>query len=125
MFLDCWAEPGFHRFWRVWNPVYGYVLFRLYLYLGGPRRRVSLSLLVFALCGFVAHDLPVSLIVGRPLLVCTTAFFAWGILASAARFLDRPLAFASWPCGLHVVVNLVLVGGGLVAGAVVQAWLTT
>ncbi len=124
MFLDCWAQPGFHLFWRVWNPLYGYLLFRLYQYLGGTKRRFSLTLLVFALCGFVAHDLPVSLFVGRPLVVCTTAFFAWGVLVSAARLLDRPLAFASWPRVLHVVVNLALVGGGLLAGVVVQTWLT-
>ena len=123
MFLDCWAEPGFHRFWRVWNPLYGYVLFRLYRKLGGARRRFPLTLLVFTLCGLLSHDLPASLLAGRPLVTCTASFFLWGVLVALARLLDRPLAFATWPGALHVALNLALVVGGLLSGVAVQAWL--
>jgi hypothetical protein len=26
MFLSAWAEPGLRRFWRIWNPLYGYFI---------------------------------------------------------------------------------------------------
>ena len=120
MFLECWAQPGFHSFWRVWNPAYGYLLFRLYRSLGGSRSQVPLTLLVFGLCGYLAHDFPVSLFLGRPLLVCTVAFVVWGTLVSLARHLERPLAFARWPPPLHVLLNIALVGCGLLAGVVFQ-----
>jgi len=30
-FLECWAEPGFHRFRRIWNPSLGFLVFELCL----------------------------------------------------------------------------------------------
>lgn len=41
LFVESWREPGFHRFWQVWNPMYGWVLYRLYLALGGAGSRRS------------------------------------------------------------------------------------
>jgi hypothetical protein len=52
-FLECWAEPGFHRFWQVWNPGISYFVYRLFLRLGGRRRWVVPTLLSFVLCGVI------------------------------------------------------------------------
>ena len=37
-FIECWAQPGFHRFWQVWNPGISYFVYRLFIRLGGRRR---------------------------------------------------------------------------------------
>ena len=80
MFLECWLESGFHRFWRVWNPLYGFFLYRLYLRLrrlGGNYNRFVAAVGVFEACGFGLHDFPVSLVLGRSTFVCTPSFSVW------------------------------------------------
>ena len=47
MLVDCWSQPSFRAFWRVWNPVYWYGLFRRYLALVGQQRRRMAPPLVF------------------------------------------------------------------------------
>ena len=119
MFIDCWTEPGFHRFWRLWNPLYGYFLFRLYRGLGGSRRPVLATMVVFVFCGFVLHDLPVSLIRGRGSVACTVAFVFYGLATLVSRRLIRGAAIR-WPAWSCVVVNLGLVATGLIIGALAQ-----
>ena len=103
--IDSWGEPGFHRFWRVWNPGIGHLLFRLYLALGGKRIRLFATLLVFALCGF-AHDVLVMLMFRRPFAVFTAAFVFAGILAVANRSLESILQQERWPRLLNAFANV-------------------
>jgi len=118
MFLDSWAEPGFHRFWRVWNPAYGYLLFRLYRRMGGSRRGPLPALVVFSACGFVAHDLPVGILFGRPIIVCTIAFLVWGLFASISRTFESRLT--GWPPFLRALCNLSLLFIGMACGVLAQ-----
>ena len=120
LFLDSWAQPGFHKFWQVWNPVYGFFLFRLYCALGGAQRRVVSTLAVFLFCGAFLHDLPLTLITGHPSVVCTTAFSFWAVVALFARCSSSLLHLAAWPRSIHVGLNIVLIIGGLLLGARVQ-----
>lgn len=120
MFLECWAEPGFHRFWRVWNPVYGYVLFGLYRALGGNKHRVPATLLTFACCGFFLHDLPVAFVVGRPLVSTTSAFLAFGAFALMNQRLVPRIKQKAWRRRANVLLNVTLVVCGLLLGVAVD-----
>ena len=120
MFLSAWAEPGFHRFWRIWNPLYGYFLFRFYRVLGGERRRVPATVTVFVACGFVLHDLPILWITGHPQVATTTAFFFFAVVALLSKAVDKTTKAARWPRPAHVLLNSGLVLGGLLLGAYVQ-----
>jgi hypothetical protein len=107
-FLTCWAEPGFHRFWRVWNPGIGYFVLRLYLALGGKRNRVMATLGAFEVCG-IAHVLAVYPLLRRWSLVLPVAFLCFGILTLVSRGLEHVLSQDRWPTVANVVVNVGLV----------------
>ena len=55
--LVSFAQPGFNLFWRIWNPILGYLLYQMYCKLGGRKRPLSSLLLTFAFSGFIFHDL--------------------------------------------------------------------
>ena len=103
--VDSWAEPGFHRFWRVWNPGVGHLLYRLYLLLGGNRMRLLGTMLVFTLCGLV-HDVLVMLIFRRPFAAFTATFALAGVLTAIGRSLEPLLHQERWPRLLNVLVNV-------------------
>jgi hypothetical protein len=122
MFLSCWAEPGFHRFWRVWNPLYGYFLFKLYRVLGGNKRKVLATLSTFIFCGFFLHDLPVSLIADRLLMNTTSAFMFFGVFAILNHQLEKRLKQRYWPRMFNVALNIGLIGMGFVLSALLQRY---
>lgn len=117
MFVESLGQPGFHRFWRVWNPLYGFALYRLYVALGGNRRRVRATLAVFVLCGALLHDLPVSLLLGRVSLATTCAFSLFAVLALASRAAQPRLRQRRWPPLANAAVNVAALAGGLGGGA--------
>ena len=123
MFVAVWAEPGFHRFWRVWNPLYGYFLFRLYRLLGGNRRRVVSTVVVFLFSGFVLHDLPFILITGRVQVTVTAAFLFYAVSSLFSQVAERQWSLRSWPRTVHTLCNVGLVIAGLGFGAYVQSHL--
>jgi hypothetical protein len=110
MFVEVWAAPSFREFWRVWNPVYGFVLFRLYVALGASR---GAAMAVFVLCGWGLHDLPMSLAIGRTSVVSTVAFAWYGLLVLTERPAPRSDA-------VNVVLNVARVLSGLALGAGVE-----
>lgn len=114
-FIECWAEPGFHRFWQVWNPGIAYFVWRLYLRLGGRRRWVFPTLAAFILCG-VAHHLVALLLLGRWSYTIITAFTAFGLFTVISRLLARRLRQRRWPLFLNVLVNAGLVVGSMDLG---------
>lgn len=116
MFVTAWGEPGFHRFWRLWNPLYGYGLFRLYLVLGGNRRPLLASLVVFLACGFFLHDLVVAASTRRVSFTSTAAFGAFWLLATINRALAPRLGQERWSRAANAFVNAACVLGGVVAG---------
>ena len=112
MFLGCWWEPGFHNFWRAWNPVAGFFLYRLYHLLGGCQNRTLAVVASFLFSGFVFHDFPLMLLLQRPIIVCTSAwlFFALATLVSAR------LVPLGWAPATYVSLNAGLVTAGLLFG---------
>jgi hypothetical protein len=117
--VDSWGEPGFHRFWRVWNPGVGHLLFRLYLVFGGNRIRSIATLLVFALCGII-HDVLVMLIFRRPFAAFTAAFVLCGMLAVLNRSLEPALRQERWPRGLNALINVSCLALSVVAAVQLQ-----
>jgi hypothetical protein len=120
--FDSWGEPGFHRFWRVWNPGIGHLLYRLYLLLGGNRARPVNTLLVFFLCG-ILHDGLVMLIFRRPFVAFTAIFLLSGGLAVGNRSLEPFLHQERWPRWLNGLANLSCLAASIYAGVQLQMFL--
>jgi len=123
IFLESWFEPGLHRFWRAWNPVYGYVLWRFYLVLGGRRRPVLATLLAFAACGFFAHDLVTIVVTGDPTLAITITFLVYGAMTLASRKWESTIRLERLPGALNAFLNVSLLALGLAAGPLIWACL--
>jgi hypothetical protein len=117
--VDSWSEPGFHQFWRVWNPGIGHLLYRLYLLLGGNRFRLIATILVFTLCG-LAHDLGVMLIFRRPFAAFTVAFFLCAIFAVVNRSLECVLHQERWPKLVNALLNVSCLSASIIAAVQLQ-----
>ena len=115
-FLECWARPGFHLFWQLWNPALGFLTFLLYRKLGrGPASKV----VVFLFSG-IAHNALVFPFLGWSLVVPVT-FACFGLLVALWPAVSRVLLQARWPAALNVVLNAALVAGSFDVGYRVHA----
>jgi len=114
-FLECWAEPGFHRFWQVWNPGIAYFVYRLFLLLGGRRHWAGPTILAFVLCG-LGHTLIVAPFFGRWAFSVITAFSCFGVLTVVSRLASPLLRQDRWPAAVNVLVNVSLVAGSFDVG---------
>jgi len=106
-FLECWAQPGFHWFWRVWNPGLGFLVFRLYHALGGKRGDPVTKVLAFLASG-IAHNLLVLPFLGWSFTL-PVAFAAFGVLVAAGPRSSRILRQHRWPRPLNIPLNVALV----------------
>lgn len=123
-FLECWAEPGFHRFWQVWNPGISYFVYRLYLRLGGRRRWAVPTIGAFVLNGII-HTLIAAPLSGRWWVrTLVVAFGCFGILTVLSRYLAPFLQQERWPWPLNAVVNAGLVAISMDLGFRVDRLLT-
>lgn len=104
-FLACWAVPGFHGFWQVWNPGIGYLTFRLYLVLGGRKHREGATVATFVLSG-LAHTVLVCPFFGRWSWTLIVAFLLFGILTALSRRLQPILQQERWPAIANLAVNV-------------------
>ena len=114
-FIECWAEPGFHRFWQVWNPGIAYFVYRAFLGLGGRRNYVVPVLGAFFLCG-VAHTLLVAPFLGRWSFSVIIAFSGFGVATVLSRVLEPVLRQERWPAACNVLLNAGLVAAGFDVG---------
>ncbi len=108
--LCSWAQPGFHRFWRVWNPPIGYPLFLLYRALGGNRNRAVATFTVFAVIGAL-HDLVAVALTRRWALALTLAYLVFAGLSLLSLRLAPFLRQERWPAMVNVLINGLLVVG--------------
>lgn len=114
-FLECWAEPGFHRFWQVWNPGISYFVYRMFLRLGGRRRWVIPTMLAFLANGLI-HNLVGVLLVRHWSWMMVVTFACFGVLTVLSRYLAPLLRQKRWPALLNVPVNVGLVVGSFNVG---------
>lgn len=108
-FFVSFAQPAFGGFWRVWNPIFGYYLAKLYRRLGGNRNRLIACVATFAACGF-GHDL--FNIITRSWdkfnLKVTFTFIMFGVLVAATSPLRIQRFMRNLPWYANVVVNVAL-----------------
>lgn len=104
-FLECWLQPGLHRFWQVWNPGIGYFAYKMYISFGGKTRPNVATLAVFLVNGLV-HNLVVSLILWRWEFPLPFTFALFGILTVAYKWLDRHIDMNKWPPVIHLALNV-------------------
>lgn len=114
-FLECWAEPGFHRFWQVWNPGIAYFVYKLYLRLGGRRHWALPTVASFIVCG-VAHTVLVAPFLGRWSYSVIIAFACFGALTVLSRRLAPFLRQERWPAAVNVILNATMVAGSFDLG---------
>jgi len=120
-FLECWFEPGFHLFWRLWNPALGFLTFRLYRLLGGNRGGRITKVAAFFISGLL-HGLAVLPFLGWSLTIPVT-FTCFGLLVVAGQSLSPLLRQNRWPKILNGPVNAGLVLASFDIGFRVDAWL--
>ena len=109
------AQPGFHRFWRVWNPLLGYLLFLFYVALGGKKRPFIATFVVFSCCGFVFHDLLT--LKDAIELDMTISFMIWAVLCDLSRRYQLHKIQEKWPWIANAMVNALLLYCGKEAGS--------
>jgi hypothetical protein len=109
--VDSLTQPGFHRFWRVFNPPVGYFTYSLYVFFGGNRNMIFATLSTFLVCGF-AHDLFVMIITKKPYLSFSIAYIIFGLLVILSRSHQYLLRQDRWPVTANILVN-----SGLIAGS--------
>jgi hypothetical protein len=107
-FLACWWQPGFHRFWQMWNPGIGYFAYKVYLSCGGRNRRNIATMAAFLVNG-LAHNLVFSLFLWRWDFPLPFTFASFGILTIIFRLLDEHIDMTRWPSVFHLAVNVGLV----------------
>lgn len=107
-FFECWLQPGFHHFWKLWNPGIGYFAYKIYLSLGGKDRQSTATIGVFLLNGLI-HNLAVSLLVWRWDLPLPFTFTLCGLLTVASRRLEESMKMSKWPRVCHLALNIGLV----------------
>jgi len=107
-FLEPWLQPGFHRFWQIWNPGIGYFAYRVYLMFGGKQKQITATFAAFLVNGLV-HNLILSLILWRWDFPLPFTFTLFGILSLLSKWLDRNVNMEHWPRVCHLAINVSLV----------------
>lgn len=107
-FLECWFEPGFHRFWRVWNPGIAYFTYRLYRGFGGRERQELATIATFLLNGII-HNFIASLLLQRWAFPLPFTFLSFGVFTVIFRWLDTYFHLSRLPRICHMLINVGLV----------------
>jgi hypothetical protein len=123
MLIRSFGARSFDRFWRYWNPVYGYAL---YYWCYRPLRRYlprsASVLLTFAASGFFLHDLPtgwwirlIRYFQGGHFPVPFVAL--WFSLMGVLTLLNRAMGldYGGWPFAARAAVNGACVVGTMLA----------
>lgn len=107
-FIECWAQPGFHKFWQIWNPGIAYFVYKLYLRLGGNKNRIIATMLAFFINGLV-HSIVFYAISGQWSFVIPSLFLLFGVLTIVSKLLENFLQQNRWPWIVNSVINIGLV----------------
>jgi hypothetical protein len=107
-FVECWWQPGFHRFWQAWNPGISYFTYKFYLFLGGNKRQNLATIIVFLVNGLI-HNLVVIPFLKRWDFPLPFTFLCFGLLTVCFRWLDRHTNLEKLPDICHLCINVGLV----------------
>jgi hypothetical protein len=122
------SQGSFCGFWRMWNPFSGYLIFLLYTFLGGNRKRPYAIPVVFVASGVVFHDLVIFLVTGTLSIVFTITFSLYSVIygvehrISSVRkaFKKRALVSIEMPLGWRVALNMTLLVIPLTIGLLIN-----
>lgn len=128
MIKKSFSEKSFCRFWRMWNPLTGYLFFLVYSFLSGNRKRSFLIFIVFIFSGLAMHDFIIFLLTGSVSIVFTVTFTLYSFIFSIEeRITDRKKNLfvrrrPTRPSPIHyfVLLNMALLSLPLVAGFIVN-----
>lgn len=113
------TAPSFGAFWRIWNPLFAYYLYRwCYAPFARSLPRSSAVILTFAVSGAI-HDVFASLAVRGPYLLFTPVFAVFGgfvVIEERAGWSLR-----RWPRPLRVVFHGAVIAGCIAAGLALRA----
>jgi D-alanyl-lipoteichoic acid acyltransferase DltB (MBOAT superfamily) len=107
-FIECWAEPGFHRFWQIWNPGISFFVHCLFIKIGGRKHWVLPTFFSFLMCG-IMHTLIVFPFFNEWSFSVIIASICFGLLTILSRKLSNILKQNKWPIFINIIVNLSLV----------------
>jgi D-alanyl-lipoteichoic acid acyltransferase DltB (MBOAT superfamily) len=110
-FIKPFGASSFARFWRHWNPVYGYFLYYYsYRPLSRIMPRAPAMVVTFVVCGFLLHDIPAWVLARRVLPPgATLAFIMFGLGAVLSEMFNMDLS--SWPFVARVATNVAYLAG--------------
>jgi hypothetical protein len=104
-FIECWFEPGFHRFWQVWNPGIGYFTYKLYLSIGGNNRQGLGTITTFLINGLI-HNIVVIPFLRRWDFPLPFTFLCFGLLTVGFNWLARHIDLKKLPWICHMFINV-------------------
>ena len=107
-FIYCWWEPGFHCFWKTWNPGISYFTYKLYLLLGGKEKQTLGTIAVFVLNGLI-HNMVVISFLRRCDFPLPFTFLGFGLFSIIFRWLDKHIDLQRIPGVCHFCMNAGLV----------------
>ncbi len=108
-FITCWAEPGFHRFWQVWNPGIAFFVYRIYLFFGGNKHWIVATILAFEINGFIHSFLFYLISGGQWSYTIPVLFFLFALLTILSKVLENVLKQYNWPSIFNIAINVFLV----------------
>lgn len=109
-FIECWAAPGFHKFWEIWNPGIAYFVFRLYLKFGGNNNRIIAMILAFFINGII-HTLVFYAISRKYSFTIIILFLLFALITITSKELEHLMRQYKWPWYLNSTINILLVAG--------------
>ena len=109
-------QPGFLKFWRMWNPFFGYILFLFYVQIGGNNKRNIAVVIVFLSSGFILHDLLFFFFTGIFSFVFTISFLFYSILFTINSFHNYERYFYNGSKLNNAFLNISFIISGLLVG---------
>ena len=116
------GAKSFEVFWQYWNPIWGYYLStKVYSPLTRFVSPVFAVVMTFAISG-VLHDLAATLILRRPVFVCTPWFLLLGLGVVVGKKLQMDLSEYAW--SIRATTNIsYLAACWLVVDGIQRLWL--
>ena len=122
------SQGSFCGFWRMWNPFSGYLIFLLYSFLGGNRKRPYAIPFVFLASGIVFHDLVIYLITGTISIVFTITFSLYSVIFTVEHqlsmirkdFKNHAAVRIELPIAFRVILNITLLFIPLTVGFLIN-----
>ena len=114
-FIECWAEPGFHRFWQIWNPGITYFfyriyrsIFRLHIFHYVRINWIFTTIAAFFINGII-HTLVFFIIAGAWSFTVPVTFFIFGVFTVLSKLFEPIFRQARWHWLINSALNIFLI----------------